>query len=251
MSAETTGLLFPVCDGPLGDGKHFPRFRRELTRLGLPFAVYFDHVSRPTYDLFKSHPLFLGSYDDEDPGSHFTEASRQHALDILVRAGFDRSLQMDVDETLERDAPRRLREEVPAVDADVIVFPCWDLWGSHRTMRVDGPQSHGSREKVHRLRGNHLKYPSATSHAPNVTPHGKTCRDARVFRMDLKILHWGIMDLADAQFHRERWDRVYTRAVGRNPYGSYEYYFDPATEVRLADVPEDLVPEHCLPGAGA
>ena len=53
------GVLFPVCDG---DERHFDRFLGELTRLGFPFAVHFDHCSPATKERFKSHPLFLQGY---------------------------------------------------------------------------------------------------------------------------------------------------------------------------------------------
>ena len=96
------------------------------------------------------------------------------------------------------------------------------------------------REKVFRISGNVIKYPHPSSHAPNVTPYGKSKTDAVVVRCHhVRILHWGIMDMEDARVHKERWDTIYTRKLGSNPFGSYEVYFDSNQPAKVAPVPED------------
>ena len=63
MFYKTLGVLFPVCDA---DKQHFQRLADELTRLGYKFAVHFDHCSPETKQFFKSHPLFLEGYEDDN-----------------------------------------------------------------------------------------------------------------------------------------------------------------------------------------
>lgn len=239
VESPRVGLIFPVCDG---DERHFARFYAELTRLGFPFVAHFDHCCSNTKFKFQAHPLCTGWSTDDDPKSFFDESFRQQALDVLVATRrFTHMIHMDVDETLERDAPEMILE-IARSGVDVAKFRCLDLWGDDLHYRVDGVFAGSRREKVFKLLGNKLKYPHPTAHAPNVTPEGGKRGDARVVETDVKILHWGIMNLEDAQFHKDRWDAIYTRKVGSNPYGGYTYYFDSAKDglERVAEVPEEV-----------
>lgn len=215
------GVLFPVCDE---DRKHFQRLSAELERLGKPFVVHFDHCCKETKSYFVGHRLCFNFTADDDPKSFFDESFRQRPLDILIRFGFKFALQMDADETWEKRAPEKL-ERLMALGADVCVARCLDFWGDEKHYRVDGPFASSTREKLFKLPGNTLKYPHPSAHAPNVVPHGKRREDAVVHRSDLHVLHWGIMSMEDAKFHKDRWDTIYTRKLGGNPYGGYEYYF--------------------------
>src|SRR5437762_2079417 len=86
---RSIGLIVPVCDGPTGDERHFDRFRREITRLGLPFVVHFDHCGKTTQRFFTQHLLCLGASMDDDPESRFDESYRQRPLEVLLRHGFE------------------------------------------------------------------------------------------------------------------------------------------------------------------
>ena len=237
------GILFPVCDG---DAKHFDRFTGDLTRLGYPFAVHFDHCSDETKRRLKEHPLFLEGHEDDDPNSFFGEDSRQSALDILAKHRFAWMLSFDVDETLEKNAPEKIRKilEEDAGGADVVEFPLLDLWGDERHYRVDGPFRSSHREKMFRLSIGRWNYTHATIHAPKCTPRDKD-HEVRVIKPDIFVLHWGIMNMDDVRFHTERWNRVYTKKVGNNPYGFYPYMNDPENnppDIREFD-PDDIGPD--------
>lgn len=237
------GLIFPVCDGPLGDEKHFDRFYAELTRLNFPFAVHFDHCCKETVDFFSRHPLFVGGNWDKDPVSHFDESFRENALRALRKAGdFDYFLQMDVDETMERLAPEKVAKLVET-GADVIMCRCLDLWENDRQYRVDGPFQSGTREKLFKLRGNEIEYKHPASHAPYVNrKRASKGADAKILRPSeslLYVLHWGIMNMEEAELHRKRWHEIYIRKCGNIVYGSYEYYFDPTTVVKLREFDYD------------
>ena len=237
------GVLFPVCDG---DERHFDRFLAELTRLGFPFAVHFDHCSAETKRRFKEHPLFLEGHEDDDPNSFFGEDSRQSALDILVKHGFAWMLSFDVDETLEKNAPEKIRKllDADAGGYDVIEFPLLDLWGDARHYRVDGPFQQSHREKMFRLGIGRWRYTHATIHAPMCTPLHKE-HEVRVIQPDIFVMHWGIMNMEDVRFHTERWNRVYEKKIGKNPYGFYPYMNDPVgnpPDIREFD-PDDIGPD--------
>ena len=232
------GILFAVCDGPNGDEKHFTRFMAELTRLGLPYAVHFDHCDSITKKFFKRSPLYIGGYEEDNPKVLFGEDSRQNALDVLLSHSFDWALSLDVDETLEKNAPAKILEATQ-LGADVVDFVVLDLWLDKRHYRVDGSFAGSHREKMFNLVSDpRLKYTHPTVHAPKVAPKG---REAVVHhKFPCRVLHWGIMNIDDVRFHTERWNRVYRAKVGKNPYGFYDYINDPATVPVLKEVPDDI-----------
>lgn len=219
------GIVVSTCDE---DKQHFARFLAEMTRLSLPFAVNLDHCCEETEELFLGHDLCIGGYRDHDPESFFEESHRQRALEILLRGGFQWMLQMDVDETLEKEALRKLREATH-FGADIVGARVLDLWGDNTdlsalTYRVDGPFNGSRREKLFSLTSDpNIHYYHPTIHAPKVCP---VVRSVVVNMSDLRVLHWGIMNREDAEFHCKRWDAIYTRYVGGNPYGLYPYLRD-------------------------
>lgn len=251
---KTLGVLFSVFDG---DQKHFDRFAAELRRLALPFAVNFDHCSAETIKFFREQPNYLDGYVNDDPDSHFDESHRQTALSILLKNKFDWAMSLDVDETLERNAPWQLSLLVQQkfddpltpkrgkVLADVIDFKVLDLWGDERHYRVDGSFQSSHREKMFNLRSGTWRYSHPTVHAPKLTEakYRNLDRPALVIRgYPLHVLHWGIMNQADAEHHCQRWDDIYTRAVGGQPYGFYAYLRDPVTYPPIvAEVPDEVL----------
>lgn len=245
------GILFSVFDG---DQKHFDRFAAELQRLALPFAVNFDHCSKETKQLFQQHPNFLAGHENDDPENHFDESHRQTALKLLIKHKFDWALSLDVDETLERRAPEMIQElarkkfydeqnpKRGKVLADVIDFRVLDLWGDERHYRVDGPFRGSHREKMFNLRSGEWNYYHPTVHAPKLTETKGRTTALVVKGYPCHVLHWGIMDKADAQHHTERWNTIYTRKVGGNPYaaGFYSYINDDGVKIEVAEVPESM-----------
>lgn len=230
------GVIVPVCDA---DEKHFARFYAELTRLGYPFAIYFDRCSAATKQYWLDHPLRCGF--DAGTGS-FDESYREYALRVLKRQGFEASLQMDVDETLEKLAPQKLEALCKRDDWDVVLARCLDLWDDDKHYRVDGPFGSATREKLHRLNRWDTRYTHPISHAPYFFQDGVRVDDklVRVVKPGLHVLHWGIMNMEDAVIHRDRWHAIFMEKCHNIAYGSYNYYFDPANgPVRLADFDYD------------
>ena len=242
------GVLFSVFDG---DVKHFNRFTAELTRLDLPFAVNFDHCCQKTIDTFRKLPNYLHGYVNNNPESFFDESHRQHALDILLKDKFDWAVSLDVDETLELRAPTIIRQlaEARFTDlltpergnqlADVIGFQVLDLWGDDRHYRTDGPFHKSHREKMFHIGIGHWEYYHPTIHAPKLTEVGGRAA-LYVRQYPCRVLHWGIMDESDIKEHTERWDAIYTRKVGNNPYGFYPYINNVENVPVVVKVPEDV-----------
>lgn len=235
-------IIFSVCDG---DQKHFGRFYAELNRLAFPFFVNFDHCCAETRQLFQSSPHFVRAYVNDRQDDLFDESHRHYALTLAKDArAFDWVLQMDVDETLEKDAPAKI-QEILRSGADIVDCRVLDLWGKEddRPMhyRVDGSFRSSHREKFFNLRtAAKLYYYHPTSHAPRHIPHDG--REPIILRgYPLHVLHWGIMDAKDILFHTARWTEIYTRAVGGVPYKFYEYINDPDTVIELEKVPEGIL----------
>ncbi len=231
--SKSLGLLLTTWDG---DKHHFSRVLAEYTRLGYPFAVNFDHCCKETKRLFKTHPNFVGCYENDDPKHVFDETHKQHALDVLVKLGFDWGGYFDTDDILDRRAPQ-LIPEMLEWDCDLIWCPAIDLWGDAHHYRVDGPlgPSHEPDQTEHfgkqrrdcfwNLKTGNWKYKHADVHAPYFEAKDGSGRAARRRRSKLHIIHHGRMDPKDAMRHEKMWDKIYTRALGRNPYrgGFYTY----------------------------
>lgn len=229
------GLIFTVCDE---DERHFDRFQDELERLNYPFAANFDHCEMNTVNRFGKHPLCVGYHHNTDPRSHFGEHHRQFALDILKGKPFSWMIQMDVDETLEKAAPRKITE-FTNLGLDIVGARVLDLWEDQFHYRVDGPFEHSGREKLFNLKADpNIHYYHATIHAPKVSPKGRPVKVVK--RLDFRVLHWGMMTQDDVEFHCKRWDSIYEKHVGGNPYGTYIYLRDPANKPVLLEVPADV-----------
>lgn len=244
--SKRIAIIFSVCDS---DRMHFDRFYMELQRLQIPYAVNYDHCDTITKRLFSYGDLFLGAYHNDNPKDFFDETHRQRALDIVNKHGFDWVLQMDVDETLEPDALVRIYQALGYAEKngyDVLDCPLLDLWEDNKHYRVDGPFARSHREKMFFLksRAGKFEYYHPTSHAPKILKSTYECKLIRTTM--LYVIHHGIMNKADVEFHTKRWDEIYTRKVGGNPYGFYPYINDPNTVPILKSVEEALVKRNRL-----
>lgn len=236
----TLGMLICTCDA---DQKHFDRVLGEFTRLRIPFAVNFDHCCKETKRHFQSSPLYLGGKENDAVGKlddDFDESHRQGGLDVLMRepGRFDWAGYLDTDESF---APKVNEVEIQRMlakcsDIDLIDTPLIDLWGDEKHWRDDGPFKNSHRERFYNLRSGKWKYTSAVVHAPKLLKDQETVArrqhlqdplGTRVILYPMYFLHWGIMNQEDCQFHIKRWNEVYTKKVGNNPYGFYEYIGKP------------------------
>jgi hypothetical protein len=200
----------------------------EIERLDLPFAIHFDRCSKETKERL-THPLRVGWTAQDDPNIEFTEQHKQSVLNVVARhrRKFDWALAWDVDEAWEKDAPRKLK--AIRSDADYLLCRWVNLWGDDRHIRVDGPFCNSKRVKFYSLRHrNTLRW--RFDHP--ITNGAKLCNlgDMPVRtdqgELDLVCLHRGLMTRELRLQHKERWDRIYSTAVGENPYGIWKLACD-------------------------
>ncbi len=234
------GLLLATCDA---DEQHFGRMLAELTRLGCPFAVHFDRCCKATKKRFLTHKMCAASSSNDDQSVTFHEGHRQFALEALLKAlpNLDWFGQLDTDETYECDAKKHIQCILDG-PFDVVQCIVMDLWGDKNHYRTDGSFGQSRREKFFNLGIGEWAYTHSVIHAPKlVKPRDNSQQQVKVLRHQRPyVLHWGIMNMDDVKVHTDRWDEIYTKAVGSNPYGFYPYINDPTTEIVLAEVPEGI-----------
>lgn len=211
------------------DAWYAPQYLAEAERLGIPFAIHFDRCTPRTLRAFVRHRLCVGYTFQPDSGEEFTEQHKQKVFDLAASKGPRWMLGWDVDETFERDAPQKFAEIADRTDADLIDFRWVNLWDDPGHIRTDTIFSGGHRSNLYSSRLNWKFDHPITNGAKAVAPSGKVKKDVRVAKSDLVCLHWGMMTLELRKQHKARWDRIYTKAVGNNPFGFWSYALDEET----------------------
>jgi hypothetical protein len=243
----TIAVYSSICEE---DACWIDQYLAEVSRLGLRFAINLDRCSIATGARLIAHHRCLGHVFQSDPAIEFNEMHKQKAFDIVVRAGFKWAMAWDVDETYERDAPRKLAE-IDAMDADYIDTPWHNLWNDPRYVRIDGPFASGHRVKFYNLKRRQWRFTHMITNGPKIVDEkGDPLADCknpvreRSTRYDLNCLHWGMLTREMRLQHKERWDRIYSKAVGSNPYGFWNYACD-----EIAYPPEVMEHDYGLPGS--
>lgn len=204
------------------DAVWIPQYLEEVDRLGIDFAVHFDRCSGPTKASMESHPRCVGSTKQDDPSIEFDETHKQKVFDLVAGERYKWAMAWDVDETYARNAPGILRELV-ASDYQLIDIKWVNLWGDPKHIRVDGAFAAGHRVKFYNLSTGQFLFNHPTVNGGKLV--GGHCETTR--RHDFVCLHWGMMTEEIRVQHKERWDRIYTKAVGANPYGFWNYALSP------------------------
>lgn len=220
------------------DARWIPQYLAETERLDIPFVMLFDRCSDDLINSTMDHVNCIGSYTQSDPKFEFIEMLKQPLLDRICELGYDWAMAWDIDETYERDAPTKL--ELLDLDEygyyDILDTPWKNLWDSPTQIRVDGSFSEGHRVKFYNLqkeRRYHFDSP--------ITNGAKLIgRDMDLAKFNLVCLHWGMMTHDLRVEHKERWDRIYSKAVGKNPYGFWKDALDPTITPTL--IPNEYLP---------
>jgi hypothetical protein len=221
------------------DACWLPQYLREAERLAMPFAMLLDRCSEATAELVRSHPLCVGVARRDAAAGEFTEDCKQAAFDIAVASGATWAMAWDCDETYERDAPRKIAE-IAALDVDYVDVRWVNLWGDARHVRTDGPFGGGHRVKFYHLRRRRWKFTHTITNGPKmVDRRGEVVSDPspreRAAKHDLVCVHWGMYTPELRRAHKERWDRIYTAAVGNNPYGFWSYAIETEDQAVLVE----------------
>jgi hypothetical protein len=202
-------------------------YLKEAERLSMPFVILFDRCPRGTVAPVAKHPLCVGGCARFD--SEFDEQAKQPLLDMITRIGFEWAMAWDVDETYSSNAPDLL-PTILSFKTDCVDVRWLNLWGDTGHVRVDGPFQSGHRTKFYRVRespngtvANHFRFMSPVVNGP--TSYKGSSALKTVFH-EFVCLHHGNLTKEMRAAKKERWDRIYTAAAGKQPYGFWEYMCD-------------------------
>ena len=217
-----------VCED---DRRWVPQYLAEMERLGTPFIVNFDRCGDSTKRQMLKNWCCVGSTSQDDWSIEFEEGAKQPLLNMAVKLGYTWGMPLDIDETLEKSAPDKL-PTILASQADFMSCIWVNLWNDPQHVRVDGGFFRAKREKFYRLGSHVWRYTTAVVNGPKAMCR-KTGRilepgEASHVQTDLVCLHWGLMTEELRREHKARWDRIYTAAVGGNPYGFWDWCLDSA-----------------------
>lgn len=210
----------PICEA---DAHWADQYLAEIERLQIPFFIYLDRCSEKTIHKLTNHPQCTGSVRQDDPSIEYNERAKQAILDMAVQAGYTWTIHWDSDETWEKDFSRKIDM---VLDSDLHCVTCrWvNLWNDPKHIRVDDRFEVESRitgrEKFYRLDNVNWQFNSGIVYGPS--PDRLVRRGA----VDIACLHWGYMTRELRLEHKARWDHNYTKAVGHQPYGTWNYICD-------------------------
>ncbi len=216
----TIGVYTSICEE---DACWIDQYLKEMKRLGLRFIVHLDRCSQATKKLIAQSKYCRDYTEQLDPKVEFTEQHKQEAFDLLKVHGFDWAMAWDIDETWELNAPMKL-DWVERSEADYLDCPWYNLWEDPKHIRIDHHHSSGHRVKFYRLS------PEFTWKFDHPITNGLTGlgtdRPPILDELNFVCLHHGMMTEELRLQHKERWDRIYTAAVGGNPYGFWNDALD-------------------------
>lgn len=224
MITNTSVAAFTsVCEE---DAHWLDKYFAEIERLGIGFTMHLDRCSLETKKRVRGHPHCLGTSAQVDPSREFEEWDKQEAFD-LTRQTANWALAWDVDETWETKAAEKLKtiDEQVGLMIDAVLCPWWNLWDTPEFIRIDRSFSSRGRVKLYNLRDRSWKFDHKITNGAKLLD-----RPLIYANIDMACLHWGMMTQEQRLFHKERWDRIYGRAVGANPYGFWNMACDTSIE---------------------
>lgn len=216
----------PFCSA---DAHYIPRYLAEVERLDVHFSVHIDRM-RDGYEELVHHPRCVG-FTKHSGDEEYTEQHKQGALEILQEQGFDWAVHWDADEVWERDAPAKLRRSCESeLDHQQVTWV--NAWGDINHIRVDTIFAYPPRVKLYNLQhdprtGRRRRWffdHPITYGCKMVDNTGRVMHGIGDYALsDLVCIHTGYMTRELRLYHKERWDRIITTAVGNQPLKTWEY----------------------------
>ncbi len=206
------------------------QYLEEAERLKMPFVLLSDRCTKRETRRLRWHPLCHGCMARPVGSPEFDESCKQPLMDLLAAVQAEWAMAWDIDETYATDAPHIL-PSLLTMDTEIIDVKWVNLWDSPEYIRIDGPFQGGHRSKFLNLRSGVWRFTHKIINGPKLFDAVKrdTLKAARLEkRHDFVCLHFGMMTLELRLLHKQRWDRIYTVAVGEQPYGFWNYSLDPA-----------------------
>ncbi len=202
------------------------QYLKEAERLNMPFVMHFDRCTESLIGWVTSHKLCNGWTRQDDSGIEFNEQHKQLAFDIINYDddGFAWAMAWDIDETYAHNQTGEL-EAILSSTWDCIDVRWLNLWGLPSHIRTDSGFDEGHRVKFYNLQNDRKwKFDHPITNGAKLVGREATLGD---FRDHFVCLHWGMMTQKLREQHKARWDRIYTKAVGANPYGFWSHALDP------------------------
>jgi hypothetical protein len=227
------GIFVCVCDK---DMHWFDQFDREAQRIGYPVAYVGDRMSGENVDRIKNAKSTLSFYLNED---QFSERTKQHGMKSLQREKFDWGIQMDIDETFELAAKETLEKSLEQ-NSDHHIARCSMvtayLKDGEWMQRVDAQFGVGgiesSRERVYNL--SHVwVYADPVTCGAKLVIKGKPAETYKPFHSGITTVHWGYHSKDLCKEHKEKWEDVFLKTFGRNPYSTYDFLTNEAVVPEL------------------
>jgi hypothetical protein len=210
--------------------KWFGQLLPELKRFDLPVAWILDKCSEDTKKVVKEFPLTVGVKEME--GDTFREKWRGYAIPHLKAAKCKWVVLWDADDTFTPEAPKIIKETLETAKGSVGYVRRLNIVTENGKdfVRVDGPFDPSvNGTQVNRMiifnMGYDLRWMDDVTHGPYCFDESNQVIDER-FQIEAHSIHWGLRDLQLRQEHKERWDKNYTAAIGRNPYGLWNHVLD-------------------------
>lgn len=207
----------PLCEE---DAVYIPQYLAEVERMEVGFFVYLDRCSVGTKDALRRHPACLGSVSQDDPAVDYQENVREQLYQKAVEHGCCMTILWDADETWSRDAPGLVQDWRQRKDWDCLRATWLNLWGDREHVRLDNP-SNPERVKVHRVNGT-VQWRWVGGIVVDPYPS----RQVRQLDSGLVCLNHGLMTYELRLQHKARWDRIYGRMNGKNPYDYWDLLLD-------------------------
>ena len=221
----TVAAMVQICEE---DARWASQFMEEVTRLDIPFAMHFDRCSDGLKDRIRRHPLCVGSVTQDDPSLEFTERHKQAVFDLLsTQQRWQWLLQWDIDEIWERDAPEKIAKLAKRKEEDNLLVQWVNCWGDRAHIRVDTVFAAAPRLKFYNVGGNRRWwFDHAITYGCKLNDDKTGMRSKESVKSahsGIVCLHTGLMTRELREHHKTRWDRIYSAAVGANPYHFWEY----------------------------
>lgn len=210
------------------DEQWVDQYLAEVDRLKMDFCIHFDRCNSNLKSRLLTSCFCVGWTAQEDHDVEFTEQHKQGVFNDVVRLGYQWAMAWDIDETYDRDAPEKLKS-LKNVQQDMAQTYWVNLWDDPRYVRVDGPFLMSKRIKFYRLGEKKWKFDHPITNGAKAYHDGwpiPTTYAGPGEIGNLTCLHWGMLTKELREQHKERWDRIYGKAVGSNPYGFWQIAVD-------------------------
>ena len=205
------------------------QYLKEVERLGVHFAMHFDHCTTTVRKEVAKHKQCIGVTHRND-GVMFTEKHKQQVFDVVVANGFKWAMSWDIDETYDYYAPDKL-QSIQSNDHTIITVDWRNLWGDKDHVRVDEAFETRIRHRFINITKGAWKFLRPSINGPFLVKDNESTQVKNIphHKSDIVCLHWGMMTRELRVQHKQRWDRIYTNAIGRQPYKFWDYALDEQT----------------------